>query len=284
MTSVPPGSALPRVGLDALPPGSELMRRRDRRYIARAATLAGLTEQVRGSHAVLEVAGTTVQRYESLYYDTAAFDLLHDHRRGRSRRTKVRRRHYASTGAWMLEFKLRTPAGATVKTRLEIPEPRSDVLDARERAWLTATARAHGSRHADTALEPVLWTVYDRTTLVALDGSERATIDARLTFAAASGARGARMRADELVIEVKSERARTPSDAALVRLGARRGGQSKYATGAVLVHRPRRMNAFHLFARRHFEPVEDGRALARRATTSQAPGSAVRGAQDPAAA
>lgn len=75
----------------------KLMDRTDRKYNFNISLLPELLKMVRDDYRALEVEGTRMSRYETLYYDTPEFDLFQNHHNGKTNRYKIRLRRYVET-------------------------------------------------------------------------------------------------------------------------------------------------------------------------------------------
>ena len=166
--------------------GAELLSRLDSKFVVHEDWLPELIARVlaQGEHRVLEVNGERQSTYDNCFFDTAARMSFNDHVRGRKNRYKARIRRYRSNDLAFLEVKHKTVHGRTEKVRW---------VRAKEAAWdapLTADERLQFAGAFPFAAEavPVMWSEFDRLTLVAPERAERFTVDTRLTFRAAQGA------------------------------------------------------------------------------------------------
>ena len=73
---------------------AELPHRYDTKFAVPEGALANLLERCLGHYRILEVQGTRVAPYETVYFDTPALDLYHAHYERRFPRVKVRVRTY----------------------------------------------------------------------------------------------------------------------------------------------------------------------------------------------
>ena len=71
--------------------------------------------ELAADHRALEVAGTRLSGYESVYYDTPALTCFYDHVASRAPRFKVRSRLYRESDHCALEVKVKQTDGETVK-------------------------------------------------------------------------------------------------------------------------------------------------------------------------
>ena len=90
---------LPTVGLAVLQQSADLQVRRDRKYIADAGGGLGYHRRARRDElCVLDIDGRRAFAYESVYFDTPAFDSYRSSAHGRRHRFKVRTRSYLDSG------------------------------------------------------------------------------------------------------------------------------------------------------------------------------------------
>jgi hypothetical protein len=202
----------------------ELLRRTDDKFALPADALASLLAALAPDYAVVESPGGRWAAYRTLYFDTAALDLHCAHEQGRRPSHKVRIRHYSDRGLSFFEVKTRLAGGMTQKLRR--PKRFGDSeLDAADRSL----ARAHLPA-ACGELAPVVWTDFQRLTLVGVRTAERVTIDLGIRFARDGRAESG---GPDAVVEVKRAPfcGPTPVGRALDGAGARPVSASKYAAG-----------------------------------------------------
>jgi hypothetical protein len=215
------------IGLEEMADAA-LQDRTDTKFVLRAAQLWTAVAAVAGEYRVLEIEGVRLQRYNTRYLDTAAFDLYLAHHAGRATRYKVRCRTYVDTCRSYLEVKRRTANDRTLKSRLPAARP-LDRLTAGETAFLESRLPLEPA-----ALRPVLTNDFRRITLVGRGRPERLTLDLDLRFG--DGARTVAL-PGLAVAEVKQ--AGRGRDSAFIQemraLGIRPNRFSKYCTGVVLL-------------------------------------------------
>ena len=101
----------PPVELAELMAVAELTTRVDQKYLVPTELLTDLMARLPEQLAVLDIDGRRVFDYESVYFDTEAFALYHQHIQGRRKRFKARTRTYRDSGEMMFEVKLKGAAG-----------------------------------------------------------------------------------------------------------------------------------------------------------------------------
>jgi len=246
-----PLDALPPIGLAELDASAALRDRVDTKYVAGLDVLAALAERLAPTHRALDIGGRRRFAYATTYFDTPDLGSYRDQLQRRRRRFKCRIRSYLDSGATVLEVKARGARGATVKSRLALPEPVA-ALDLALLGFVRARVREACGREPGGALEPVLDMRFERMTLVAPERGERLTCDVGLVFAG-RGQR-ARLTAGAVILESKSRTGAALADAVLRGLGARPvAGCSKYGLGIALTRPGVTANPYRRLLRRHFE-------------------------------
>lgn len=217
------------------------MTRVDRKYVLPVASLQPVLSLLTGTAQALQIDGSRVFAYHSLYYDTAALDSYRLAGQARRRRWKVRVRTYADSGGSFLEVKTRGPRGVTVKRRIQLAHGRYDRtdLDPAGAAFVDAELRAAGiAAPLARVLRPTLATSYRRATLVVPGAGSaagiaeyaRATVDVVLTWSSADGSSSVAL-PELAVVETKAGSTPTALDRILWRAGHRPVRISKYGTG-----------------------------------------------------
>lgn len=154
----------------------------DRKYLLADEAVSELLDAKPELWASEAIAGRTIQRYETEYFDTPELTLFHAARLQRASRAKVRVRHYLDTGDTFLEVKSRNARGEITKVR----QPWSGSLtDARPflEAALGPLAACGDPVRPDAVtidrLVPMARTAYQRTAM-ALTAGGRMTVDRHL--------------------------------------------------------------------------------------------------------
>jgi VTC domain len=225
------------VGLDELDSHAALQTRTDRKYLVTPDRLDVLLDRLDDDARVLDIDGRRSFRYESLYFDTPAFDSYLGAARRRPDRFKVRIRRYLDDDGCWIEVKLRNRQGQTVKHRLPHDPTEFGQLSASSLAFVSSFPRLLDLAHR---LEPVVTTQYTRSTL--LIGESRATIDVGVTCTADAGSidLGA-----GIIVETKSDGLTSPVDRILWDLHVRAGSISKFCLGVAALHPELPRNKWH---------------------------------------
>ncbi len=236
-------ASLSAVSLDAMNAEAELQTRVDRKYIVDGDTWAGVLVEHASDLRALDVSGSRAAHYRSLYYDTPEMASYMGAARQRPRRFKVRVREYVDSGTSVVEVKLRSARGATVKHRqLADGVPTAgDVIAFASSFDLIAPYASD--------LTARLQTTYMRTTLLHPQG--RITIDAEVTAADAAGNSNVVDYGSRLIIETKCVGAAGDIDRALWARGIRPVRLSKYATSMAALHPDLPANRWHRTLTRH---------------------------------
>lgn len=246
---------LAAVDLDELIAVADLQTRRDRKYLLPAATALDVIRHVRGR--VLEIDGRRTFRYESIYFDTDAWDSYLGAAHRRPRRFKVRTRSYLDSGECMLEVKVRDARGNTVKHRLPYDLGSRDRLTGNGERFV---ASIDASAAVVDGLRPSLQVAYRRSTLV-LDGCDaRVTLDQDARWSA-DGRPDARLQGLVLV-ETKTSGRPCTVDRLLWRTGHRPVTISKYCTGLAALHPELPSNKWHRVLHRRLLPALEPSSVA----------------------
>ena len=258
------------ISLDEVLSQAALQTRVDNKFLLTpqefAAFAAALDEEFR----VMEIDGTRVFRYDSVYFDTDDFAQFRAHRQGRRRRYKVRSRKYTDTGLCMFEIKTKGARGATVKHRIEQSPDAAGELNASNRAYLEHVIRSEYEEEAPD-MRPVLESGYERATFVNTVSGERVTCDVNLEYA---NERDRVHAPDLIVVETKSADGRGASDRALAHLGIRPVSMSKYCIGIALLHPELPANRWNRLLQQRFaaRPTAGGEWTSQSFGRARAPG------------
>ena len=159
-----------------------MTRRYDTKFVMERSAIEQFLTQASTNFRVLEIAGKNEFTYQTTYFDTPDLLLHRDHAQGRSRRIKVRARHYVESNRTRLEVKAKLGNGQTHKTLFE---GRSSVGPAEISLIKTAISQIYPTpRYAQLAslLTQSAVTKFKRSTLINRDSVERVTIDSSLVL------------------------------------------------------------------------------------------------------
>jgi VTC domain len=154
--------------------GVQLMNRVDTKFAFSVDELISFLPELSKTYRILEVQGTRLPYYESLYFDDDKFSFYRDHHNGKTDRYKVRFRNYTESDLSFLEVKHKTK-GRTDKKRIKVDSIVEELTQAHKDFIQKVTM-------SDRVLQPTMWNSFNRLTLVSLELNERLTLDFNLTF------------------------------------------------------------------------------------------------------
>lgn len=96
------------------------MNRMDAKFLLPTEAAITLCGRLLGCRDCLQVAGSHVLGYDTLYFDTPNFEFYRHHHQNKPRRLKVRERRYRETGTRFLEVKYKDKVGKTHKARIQL--------------------------------------------------------------------------------------------------------------------------------------------------------------------
>lgn len=230
------------ISLDELNGKAAMLERLDQKYIVPADRFRPAFEAFAELFDVLEIDGKRSFTYATRYFDDGEQRAYYDHHQGRRKRCKIRVRDYIDAGFSYLEVKLKDKRAVTVKKRLRLDGPVSE-LDRRCLDFVESCHRdLYGTRFG-RLLRPVIGMQYERMTLVAREGGERMTIDTGLRFAAGNEARD--VAPEMFIIETKSARGNGIADKIMRRFHLQPTSRcSKYCVGMAALGQVRQRNRF----------------------------------------
>jgi len=214
-----------------------LLNRTDTKFVMTESQLQQALSRLQNQYRVLEIEYQRLNQYQTVYFDTAAFDLYQRHHAGRNDRYKVRSREYVDSQLSFFEVKHKTNKNRTVKSRIQT-EDLATGFDRKTAVFL----HDHAPLDADN-LHPTLWNSFTRITLVSRERPERLTLDTNLAF---HHDQEHRSLPGIAIAEVKQEGFSMASDfmQQMRRLGIRPSGFSKYCIGATLLYPTLKSNNF----------------------------------------
>jgi hypothetical protein len=218
----------------------KLLNRIDRKYVLHISQLASVLQNVLGDYRVLDINGTRIFSYDTLYFDTPDFQFYKDHHNGLNNRIKVRCRQYVDNNLSFFEIKKKYMGYRTDKYRKLIADPLKILT---EPEYEVVKQKYH--KHAVDQLELSLHNSFNRITLVNRSLTERFTIDLSLHF----GYNGATTDVNNVVIiEVKQDKANihSPVVQELKKQRIHPGSVSKYILGISLLKKNIKQNAFKM--------------------------------------
>lgn len=211
--------------------------RQDTKSIFPAEMLPRLIDMLKTRYHILEVNGTRIFNYESIYLDTPDFKFYNDHQRNKARRHKIRFRRYVDEGSSFFEIKTKNGKGRSSKKRI----PTNG-----EYNRLTSPLKEVIRQHAQTDPEillPSLQVTVNRITLLSNDRAEKITLDVNVQFSL----HGKVKEMNDLVIaEVKQIRFNSGSDFFKIQrqFGIHPISISKYCVGVASLNEEVKTNRF----------------------------------------
>ncbi|MDR2854966.1 MAG: polyphosphate polymerase domain-containing protein [Methanomicrobiales archaeon] len=125
---------------------------------------------------VLEIEGTRIGSYESVYFDTDGFTTYLHHHNGRRKRHKLRARRYVVSDLSFLEIKEKVKKNNSKKVRIQ-----TDHLLTKLGSGVKEFISSNSPYDPDL-FEAKLFNTYKRVTLVTPDFSQRITLDFDLAY------------------------------------------------------------------------------------------------------
>lgn len=177
--------------------------RKDTKSVFSGYMLPQLIERLTPLYNILEVEGSRIFQYESLYLDTPDLKFYYDHHRNKAKRHKIRFRRYLNQDSSFFEIKTKNGKGRSSKMRIPTNGNYSILSSA-----LKEIVRAHAGTDPDS-LSPSLQVAVNRITLLSKDGSEKVTLDFKVQFSRDSRIKELK---DLVIAEVKQIRFKPDSD------------------------------------------------------------------------
>ncbi len=190
------------ISLAALNAKASMLERFDNKYIVRQSVLHHALPKLAEHFDILEINGQRSFTYETCCFDNADYRSYFDHHQERRRRFKVRLRKYTDAQLCFVEVKLKGKRGITVKKRLDHAVEKYRVLDTLAYRHIDQSYQELYGEAFHYTLRLTIEMCYQRITLVAKQGGERATIDSNLQFSA--GHRSIAVDPDAFIVETKS--------------------------------------------------------------------------------
>jgi hypothetical protein len=228
----------------------KLMRRQDMKFVVPAPFVPELLEDIAPLYRVLEIAGSRVQPYHTVYYDTEGLEMYLEHHNGRLNRYKVRTRTYLASDIAFTEIKFKNNRKETIKRRIRTTTP-EEIAGKEAGRFLAANSPFRAEQ-----IRPVLENHFSRITLVHKTVPERVTIDIGLNYNRPGSDRKTALPGIS-VVEIKNERDAVYSDmiSHLRRENYQTMGFSKYCVGTILTTPGVKSNMFKQRMRR-IEKIE----------------------------
>ena len=218
----------------------KLLNRIDRKYVMHISRLPQIMRNILKDYRVLDITGTRIFSYNTIYFDTPGHQFYKDHHNGLNNRIKVRCRQYIDNNLSFFEIKKKYRGYRTDKYRKKIDTPLQELTDPEY-----DIIREKYAKHSVEQLNLSLLNSFNRITFVRNDLTERFTIDLSLVF----GYNGASVGVDKVVIvEVKQDKSNihSPIIKELKTQRIQPGSVSKYILGITLIKKDIKQNAFKM--------------------------------------
>ena len=222
------------ISLEQLDEQASLRRRVDSKYVVRDEVAGAAMRSLAGGYRGLEIDGRRCFTYESVYFDTPDLRCFRDHVDGARPRFKVRSRYYRETDACFFEVKVKRSGDETVKRQRPYDHADHGTITPDARAFLEETLAELAGEEPPGDLAPTLITIYERLTLAAREGGERATLDLSVQLRTMDG-RDIELRDGEVLVETKTGERAGRLDAELRAAGCEPTSISKYRLGVGLL-------------------------------------------------
>jgi hypothetical protein len=154
----------------------KLMDRIDTKFVYPVERVPEILSDAKEFYRILEIENKRLFLYKSLYLDTFDNEMFMDHHNGNLNRYKVRFRDYVDSNRIFLEVKFKTNKGRTIKKRIK--RKQIDKLDSRKAKEFVESR----TPYLYESLEPKMWCIFSRLTLVHKSINERVTLDLNLRY------------------------------------------------------------------------------------------------------
>jgi hypothetical protein len=215
----------------------KLMNRLDRKFCINRSDLQSIIDSVNANYYLLNINDEGLMKYSTVYFDTQANEMFHDHHNGKLNRYKIRKRQYDITGISFLEVKFKNNKGRTIKKRMLTDFSRGTFTEG-EISFLNSYTPYNAYD-----LKVSLMNNFTRITLVNKNFQERVTIDLNINFKYGNK----NYQLDDLVvteIKVDQNSINSPFLKTLLDHRHKSSGFSKYAIGSSIMKREIKRNAF----------------------------------------
>lgn len=214
----------------------KLLNRIDTKYTLHENDLPDVLAQLSAYYDVLEIEGSKVHPYETMYFDTPDYKLYLMHHSGRRNRYKLRCRKYVISQDVFFEIKSKTNTSRTIKKRFQIDEIPQNLDESYYNYIQKHTQNSHSN------YEPALQVFFDRITLVNKTAGERLTFDLNLHYKKNTCEKHIK---NMVIVEVKQEKNSVSPFSELMKASRNRKNYlSKYCLGIISVNNEMKKNRF----------------------------------------
>jgi len=231
------------------------LNRFDTKFVLKSEEVPAFLENVLDDYSLLEINGSVVQSYKTVYFDTPDLLCFNLHHNKRANRFKFRTRMYLSNGKIYNEIKQKMNTGKTVKFRqrrdefaaeellplnLPVVPPleKFDDFDVHFKSLLESNGYGYVGD-----LAPSIFVHFNRVTFLNKHFAERMTLDSGLSY----GYEGSEFQLyNTAIVEQKREKGpeRTASQDYFRSIHKNPSGFSKYTIGIALTHAEAKKNRF----------------------------------------
>lgn len=214
----------------------KLLNRIDTKYTLHENDLPDVLAQLIAYYDVLEIEGSKVHPYETLYFDTPDYKLYLMHHSGCRNRYKLRCRKYVISQDVFFEIKSKTNTSRTIKKRFQIDEIPQNLDESYYSYIQKHTQNSHPN------YEPALQVFFNRITLVNKTAGERLTFDLNLHYKRNTCEKHIK---NMVIVEVKQEKNTVSPFRELMKANRNRKNYlSKYCLGIISVNNEIKKNRF----------------------------------------
>lgn len=165
---------------------SELMERKESKYLLHVNQLEQILHNLYDQYDVLEIKDARQFSYENVYFDTDDFFFYNQHLAQYKSRTKIRTRKYVDSHLDFIEYKQKIN-NVIKKERITIDEDEFGQISPESIAFLEKCFTKYYSKEKSFKLLPTIRNKYERITLCHKTKKERVTIDMKITYSDIEG-------------------------------------------------------------------------------------------------
>lgn len=169
------------ISLAQLQERSELMERKESKYLMHINQLDQLLTDLKADYDILEINNIREFEYQNVYFDTPELLFYHQHLQQKKSRTKIRTRKYVDSELYFIEYKQKMKS-VIKKERVRINPEQYGQLTPITSAFLQECFNKYYELREYFGLQPILTNEYKRITLCNKTKEERITIDTNISY------------------------------------------------------------------------------------------------------
>ena len=169
------------ISLAGLQEKSELMERREIKYLLHINKLSDVLALMKEEYEILDINNIRMFHYENVYFDTPEYYFYHQHLSQKDSRTKIRTRKYVDSHLDFVEYKQKIK-NVIKKERITIGEEEFGNMSPETISFLEGCFKNYYDSKEQFTLVPVLRNGYQRITLCHKTKKERVTIDMNVSY------------------------------------------------------------------------------------------------------